>query len=259
MNPPEGEDAAPRAFRTTCIRDRWGPAGADRCAGRTSRAPAPVGGLRCADEAASVSGPQAGSGAPRRRAPVRLAGRALGSSSPTPAAACSTLDGVRGELRPLPGRRPLPGGARGRRASVPVMLRAGRLVVRLAPGRHRCAASCVSERCPRLCDTAGDGAGPMPARRAVAFPVRDPDGRLRLRPRQVAEGEEQARLEVDVHRLVTDMCRESSPRSSCAPRAAAASSARPGAAGRLKADLARGTAARPARRRPPARAAPAGS
>jgi hypothetical protein len=88
----------------------------------------------------------------------------------------------------------------------PVILRGGRPVLRLAPGTHAVRGELRFAGLPEALLTPPETGLVALRLRAetVAFPARDPDGRLWLRPRAVAEGEEESRLEVDVHRLVTD-------------------------------------------------------
>jgi hypothetical protein len=88
----------------------------------------------------------------------------------------------------------------------PVVLRQGRPVVRLAPGSHAVRGELRFATLPEALVTPPEtGLVALRLRgEPVAFPARDPDGRLWLRARAVAEGEEETRLELDVHRLVTD-------------------------------------------------------
>jgi hypothetical protein len=91
-------------------------------------------------------------------------------------------------------------------AGAAVASRTGRPAVWLAPGSHRVRGELRFDALPEALATPPE-TGLVALRlhgQPVGFPVRDPDGRLWLRPRPAAGGEEESRLEIDVHRLVTD-------------------------------------------------------
>src|SRR6185295_6350075 len=87
----------------------------------------------------------------------------------------------------------------------PVTTRAGKPSVRLTHGRHQVEGRFTWPSLPSILPVPGDAAllALSVRGRAVAFPVRDGEGRIWLEKRAGAE-EEESRLDIAVHRLLDD-------------------------------------------------------